>query len=137
MLFIGTNPADIELEIGRLGDLLGDGRTPEAADLVVTPERVESAIYNLADDSDALIDVRTSLDVYSQEEVDTLIGDAGDTSTLSTAGFQWDSDSETNPTRLTLQESASPNHEVFRLERVGSGSDITWNLIVSGNVTAG
>ena len=44
-----------------LGDLLGDGRTVEDADLVVTPSRVESAIHNM--DSDAQEDVRNALNI--------------------------------------------------------------------------
>ena len=137
-LFIGTNPADIELEIGRLGDLLADGRTPEAADLVVTPERVESAIHNLADD-DAREDVRTSLDVYSKAEVDAEVGGAGDTSTLSTAMYAWDTELVDAQVNLVLSETGTRGSaEVCRFVRVDDGSgNITYDVVATGNVRAG
>ena len=73
---------DFDLETAVLGDLLGAGRTVEAADLVVTPERVESAIHNTDSTGTARQDIRDTLDVYNKAEVDTLVGDAGDTLSL-------------------------------------------------------
>ena len=105
----------------------------------MTPERVESAIHNLADDSDALIDVRTSLDVYSQEEVDTLVGDAGDTSTLSTAMFAWSAETVDAQEDLVLRETGTRGSaEVCRFVRVDDGSGtITYDIVATGNVRAG
>ena len=54
-----------------LGDLLGAGRTVEDADLVVTPERVESAIHNLTDD--AIVDVQETLGIGSSNDGDQII----------------------------------------------------------------
>ena len=58
----GGNVGDLELITATFGDLIGEGRTAdEAADLVVTPRRVESAIHNM--DSDAQEDVRDALNI--------------------------------------------------------------------------
>ena len=128
---------DLELIVANLGDLLGAGRTVEAADLVVTPERVESAIHNTDATGTAREDIRTTLDVYSKAEVDDAIADTGDTSTLSTARLQYTRRMIAGIDTVLLEEVESPNHEVLRYERVVNGDSVTWDLVMSGNVRAG
>ena len=104
----------------------------------MTPERVESAIHNLADD-DAREDVRTSLDVYSKAEVDAEVGGAGDTSTLSTAMYAWDTELVDAQVNLVLSETGTRGSaEVCRFVRVDDGSgNITYDIVATGNVRAG
>ena len=153
--------SDVELEIATLGDLIGAGRTIEDADLVVTPSRVESAIHNM--DVNALADVRDAINspdtfleltdtpndftdqggmvVQVNTDGDALIfGPGGDASSLSAAGYEWDTAETTDPVPqpiLILRETAeaeADQHEVVRFVR---NADNTYDIIATGNVRAG
>ena len=66
---------------------------------------------------------------------------AGDTSSLSTAELEWFRDNTADPVTVTLREVATTEaarHEVLRLERiVADDNSVTWNLVVSGDITGG
>ena len=129
--------SEVELIIATLGDLIGDGRTIEDADLVVTPERVKSAIDNT--DNTARGEIRDNLDVYNKAEVDDAIAAGGDTSTLAeNARLEYVRSTIAGIDTVTLRELEAPNHEVLRLERMVDGDgNVTWDIVASGNVRAG
>ena len=136
----------------RLEDLLGDGATVEAADLVVTPERVESAIHNLSDD--AITDVQEALGVGSGTFVgltDTpaTIGSNGQVlgivsnalafvdqgSGLEDIGYTWTEDADTPTTgETTLTLTDSDNHNVMEFIK---RSDDTYDLRITGQLLSG
>ena len=134
----GTN---VDLLVTSLGDMIGDGITGEDADLVVTPERVESAIHNTDSAGTARQDIRDTLDVYNKTEVDDAIaaGSGGDTSSLSTAMFAWSIEEVDAQDDLVLRETGTRGSaEVFRFVRVDDGSgNITYDIVATGNVRAG
>ena len=146
--------------------MIGDGITGTAADLVVTPARVESAIHDM--DSDAQEDVREALnisfvnlldvpDLIMASEGDVLqvgrdaadennileFGEAsgGDASSLLGAELEYFRSTIAGVDTVILREIATDpanQHEVLRYERMVDGDgNVTWDQVMSGNVRAG
>ena len=123
--FIGA-PAELELIEANLGDLIGAGATIEDADLVVTPERIESAIHILSEDSAALADVQASLGIDSSNDGNQIVID-DDTYTFTTG--------TTTEGEHTLILTRNSNSRVYGtwIERSGN----TVDFMVTGQFIAG
>ena len=137
---------------------LGDGITGTDADLVVTPERVESAIHNLTDD--AITDVQETLGI-GDAGVSTFLGltdapdeypdgsagqvvqinstsnglEFGTGGSLHIAGYEWDTEeTDAGEPILIMREISDAAHEVVRFVR---NADHTYDIVATGYVRAG
>ena len=146
--------SEVELIIATLGDLIGDGRTIEDADLVVTPERVKSAIdntdntakeeirdnlninfLNLPDTPSALGASDTVLGVNADGELAFVTG--GDASSLAAAGFTFTAGTTAGDPNLILSKDSDGTVYGTFIERTADDGTITVDFMVSGQFIAG